>query len=135
MSTRTPPQGTPVNFHQHHQGAPQVAGKSAAGAGIVALVLSAAAVLTAPVLLLIPYVGFLPAFIAGAGIVVAGAGLRGSTRNPGLAVTGLIICVVLFALLAGIATVWNGVVAGPAIRDYAELHEVIDHIQSLVVDS
>ena len=39
------------------------------------------------------------------------------------------------ALLAGIATVWNVVVAGPAIRDYAQLHEVIDHIQSLVVGS
>lgn len=71
-----------------------------------------------------------PALIAGAGIVAAWASLRGSTHGTGLAVTGLIVSVVLFALLSGLATVWTVVVADPAVRDYEELHEVIDHIKS-----
>ncbi|UAL30428.1 hypothetical protein K8W59_02565 [Nocardioides rotundus] len=90
------------------------------------------ALLAAPIFLLIPYVGFLPALVAGAGIVVAWTGLRGSTHGAGVAVTGLIVSVVLFALLAGVATMWNVVVADPAIRDYDELHEVIDYIKTLV---
>lgn len=124
--------GTPVDINQHDQAAPPVAGASATGKATVALALSAAAVLTAPWLVLIPYVGFLPALIAGAGVVVAWAGLRGSTRGTGLGVTALIISVVLCALLAGIACVWNVVVAGPAISDYEQLHQVIDHSKSLV---
>ena len=41
--------------------------------------------------------------------------------------------IVVFALLAGIATMWNLVVADPAIRDYDELHEVIEYIQQLII--
>lgn len=134
MSYQPPGQPTPVHVHQHHQPAP-APGKSATGSGIIALALCAAAFLTAPLLILIPYIGFLPALLAGAAIIVAAAGLRGSTRGNGTAVTGLIVGVVLFAILAGIATVWNVVVADPAIRDYDELHDVIDYIKSLIFGS
>lgn len=135
MSTPNPNSGTPVNVCQNNSAAAPVRGKSATRSGILALVLAAVALLSAPIFLLIPYVGFLPALVAGAGIVVAWAGLRGSTQGTGVAVTGLIVSVVLFALLAGIATMWTVVVAGPAIRDYDELHEVIDYIKTLIFGS
>lgn len=74
----------------------------------------------------------MPAIITAAGAVIAIAGLRGSTRGTGTAVAGLIVSVVVFALLAGIATMWNLVIADPAIRDYDELHEVIEYIKQLI---
>lgn len=135
MPTPNPAHGTPSDSDLHPTAAPRGTGRSAVGGAVVALALSTAAVLSAPLLLLIPYVGFLPALIAGAGIVVAWASLRGSTHGTGLAVTGLIVSVVLSALLAGLATVWTVVVADPAVRDYEELHEVIDHIKSLIFGS
>lgn len=136
MSSSYPPQGTPpVHVYQHNQAAPQALGKSATTSGIIALLLCAGAFLAAPLLLLIPYIGFLPALLAGAGIIVAGLGLRGSNRGTGIAVTGLIISVIVFALLAGVATLWNVMIADPAVRDYEELHEVIDYIKSLIFGS
>ncbi|MDN5746782.1 MAG: hypothetical protein L0H31_16940, partial [Nocardioidaceae bacterium] len=111
------PQGTPpVHVYQNNTTAPGVPSKSATGKGVVSLVLAVTAMFTAPLLLLIPYVGFLPALIAGAGIIVAWAGLRGATHGTGLAVAGLIVSVVVFAVLAGVATVWNVVVADLATR-------------------
>lgn len=130
--SENPGQQAPVHVIQNNQ---PPTGKSAAGKGVIALVLCAAAFLSAPLLILIPYVGFLPAMLAGAAIIVAWSGLRGATRGDGTAVTGLIIGVVLFAILAGIATVWNLVVADPAILDYDELHDIIEHIKSLVFGS
>lgn len=136
MTSPYPPQGTPpVHVYQTNTtaaGAPQ---KSATGSGIISLVLAAGAMLTAPLLLLIPYVGFLPALVAGAGIIVAWTGLRGATSGTGLAVTGIIASVIVFAILAGTATVWNLVIAGPAVSDYDELHDVIDYIKSLIFGS
>lgn len=135
MSSSYPPQGAPpVHVYQTNAaaGVPQ---KSATGGGVLSLVLAAGGMLSAPLLLLIPYVGFLPALIAGAGIIVAWAGLRGATHGTGLAVTGIIVSVVVFAILAGIATVWNLVVAGPAVGDYDELHDVTDYIKSLIFGS
>lgn len=135
MSNSYPPHGTPpVHVHQHNA-APGATPKSATGKGVTSLVLAIAAMFSAPLLLLIPYVGLLPALIAGVGIIVAWAGLRGATHGTGLAVTGLIVSVVVFAILAGIATVWNVVVADPAVRDYEELHEVIEYIKSLIFGS
>lgn len=134
MTSENPGRGTPIHVHQNHQPEP-VRAKSATGKGIVALVLCTAAFLSAPLLILIPYVGFLPGLLAAAAVIVAWAGLRGSSRGNGTAVTALIIGVVLFAILAGIATVWNVVVADPAIRDYEQLHEAIDHIMDLVFGS
>lgn len=135
MSTPNPNPGTPVHVYQNNTSTAPARGKSATGRGIIALVLAAVALLSAPIFLLIPYIGFLPALVAGAGIVVAWTGLRGSTHGTGVAVTGLIVSVVLFALLAGIATMWNVVVADPAIRDYEELHDVIDYIKTLIFGS
>lgn len=134
MSDSHPPQGTPpVHVYQTNTaGAPQ---KSAAGSGVLSLVLAAGGMLSAPLLLLIPYVGFLPALIAGVGIIVAWSGLRGATHGTGIATTGIIASVIVFAILAGIATVWNFVVAGPAVSDYDELHEVIDYVKSLIFGS
>ncbi|WOF21928.1 hypothetical protein N8K70_11100 [Microbacterium betulae] len=129
MSTPQPPL---VHVHQPAHSAPPATGRSATPSGVVALVLAGAALFFSPVFLLIPYVGFFPALIAGGGAVIAGLGLRGSTRGTATAVTGLIVSVIIFALLAGIATMWNFVVADPAIRDYDELHEVIDHIKQLI---
>lgn len=136
MSNTYPPQGTPpVHVYQTNTAAAGTPQKSAAGSGIISLVLAAGGMLTAPLLLLIPYVGFVPALIAGAGIVVAWGGLRGATSGTGIAVTGIIASVVAFAFLAGIATVWNLVIAGPAVSDYDELHDVIDYIKSLIFGS
>lgn len=126
------PEHSQVHTHQNNQTGPPGTGKSATSSGVFALALTGVALLSAPVFLLIPYIGFLPALIAGAGAVVAGLGLRGSSRGTGTAVAGLIVSVVVFALLAGIATMWNLVVAGPAIGDYNELHEVIDYIKQLI---
>lgn len=131
MSPDSPGREAPVHDYQNNRPAPAPGG-SATGAGMVALVLCAAALLSAPALLLIPYIGFLPALIAGGAIVAAWSGLHKSDRGNGLAVTGLITGVILFAILAGLATVWNLVVADPAVRDYDELHEVIDYIKSLI---
>ncbi|WP_061711847.1 hypothetical protein [Kocuria palustris] len=121
-----------VHIHQNNLAGPPGTGKSATSSGVFALALAGVAILSAPVFLLIPYIGFLPALIAGAGALVAGLGLRGSSRGTGTAVTGLIVSVIVFALLAGIATMWNLVVADPAIRDYDELQEVIEYIKQLV---
>lgn len=126
------PEHPQVHIHQNNQQYPATAGKSATSSGILSLILAGVAFLSAPIFLLIPYVGFLPAIIAAAGVVIAIVGLRGSTRGTGTAVAGLIVSVVVFALLAGVATMWNLVVADPAIRDYDELHEVIEYIKSLV---
>ncbi len=134
MSTPNPNPGPPVHVYQNNTPT-VIGGKSATGRGIVALVLAAVALLSTPIFVLIPYIGFLPALVAGAGIVVAWTGLRGSTHGTGVAVAGLIVCVVLFALLAGIATMWNVMVADPAIRDYDELQEVIDYIKTLIFGS
>ena len=121
-----------VHIHQNNQPYPATAGKSATSSGILSLVLAGVAFLSAPIFLLIPYIGFLPAIITAAGAVIAIAGLRGSTRGTGTAVAGLIVSVVVFALLAGIATMWNRVIADPAIRDYDELHEVVEYIKQLI---
>lgn len=126
------PERPQVHIHQNNQQYPATAGKSATSSGILSLILAGVAFLSAPIFLLIPYAGFLPAIIAAAGVVIAIVGLRGSTRGTGTAVAGLIVSVVVFALLAGVATMWNLVVADPAIRDYDELHEVIEYIKSLV---
>lgn len=131
MSPENPGPGAPAHEFQNNRPAP-APGRSATGAGIVALVLCAATILSAPALLLIPYIGFLPALIASGAIVAAWSGLRKSDHGNGLAVTGLITGVILFAILAGLATVWNLVVADPAVRDYDQLHEVIDYIKSLI---
>lgn len=114
------------------QPAPAAPMRSATGAGIVGLVLDAAALISTPMLILLPWIGFLPAVLAAAGAIVAGRGLHCATGARRLAVTGLIAGIVLFALLAGTATMWHVVVADPAISDYTELHEVIDYIKSLI---
>ena len=111
---------------------PRDHGRSASLSGVLAITLAGVAVLSAPVPLFIPYLGFLPACIAAAGAVIAGIGLRGSTRGTGMAAAGLIVSAVVFALLAGVATMWNVVVTDPAIRDYDELHEVIEYVKQLV---
>lgn len=129
--SENPGRQAPVHGVQSSKRA-RTAGRSATGKGVIALVLCAAAFISAPLLLLIPYVGFLPALLAGAAVVIAWCALRGAPRGNGTAATGLILGVVLFAFLAGIATVWNLVVADPAIRDYDELHGVIEYIQSLI---
>lgn len=106
---------------------------SATGGGVLALVLSGVALLTAPVLLLLPFIGFAPALAAAAGIVLAVTGLRRATHGRGVAVTGLVVSALLFVLLLGAATVWNLGVVDPAIRDYTELHEAIDRVRSTVL--
>ncbi|MDN5654147.1 MULTISPECIES: hypothetical protein [Brachybacterium] len=122
-----------MHIHQNNQQHPASAGKSATSSGIFSLVLAGVAFLSAPIFLLIPYIGFLPAIIAAAGAVIAIVGLRGSTRGTGTAVAGLAVSVVVFALLAGISTMWNLVITDPAIRDYDKLHEVIEYIKQLIV--
>lgn len=129
------PEHPQVHVPQSNQQVPHSTGKSATSSGVVALILTGIALLSAPAFLLVPYIGFLPALLAAAGVVVAGLGLgrRGSSRGTATTVTGLIVSIVVFALLAGIATMWNLVVADPAIRDYDELHEVIEYIQQLII--
>lgn len=135
MSTPNPNSGPLLHAHQNNASTAPIGGKSATGSGVLALVLATVALLSAPIFLLIPYVGFLPALAAGAGAFVSWSGLLGCTHGTGIAITGLIVSVVLFAVLAGIATMWNVVVAEPAIRDYEQLHEVVNHIKSLAFGS
>lgn len=111
-----PDPGTPAALPRYDRGGAVRPGKSATGSGAISLGLSAVALVSAP-MLVIPYVGFLPALLAGGGIAVAWSGLRGSTRGTGMAVAGLVVSVVFFALFAGVATFWNVVVAGPAVTD------------------
>lgn len=117
MSTPNHTRGSPVDVHQHNQSTHPHTAKSASSQGVISLILCAAAVISAPMLLALPILGFIPAALAGIGIIVAGAGLRGATQGNGLAVTGLILSVLLFALLAGVATFWHVFVAGPTITD------------------
>ncbi|MFC0673843.1 hypothetical protein [Brachybacterium hainanense] len=114
MSTPNPSPGSPVHLHQHDHGTPP-AGRSAGGQGAASLVLCALAVISAFPLLAVPVLGFLPALFAGAGILVAATALRGAAHGRGIAVTGLVLSVALFAILTGLATVWHLVVAGPAV--------------------
>ncbi|MGJ3509835.1 hypothetical protein [Enemella sp. A6] len=121
---------TPSQLADAHEGAAEHA--SAAGKGIASLVLCGVALVCAPMLLLIPYIGFVPGLLALAAVIVAWHGLRSARRGHRTAVAGLIIGVVLLAVFVGIATVWNFMVADPAIRDYDELHEVFDYIKKLI---
>lgn len=131
MTTPDPSHHSPFdNFQQPRLSSPD--GSSGTGSGVTSLVLSAVAVLITPPLLFFPYIGFLPVLIAAAGIIVAGSGLRRSTHNTGLTVTGLIVSVIVCILLIGVAAVWTVLVADPAVRDYQELQDVIDHIKNLV---
>lgn len=132
MPTEYSGQHDPIQIHQHDQSSPVRLGRTASRSGLLALVLCLTAFATAPLLLFIPYIGFVPALFAGSGIVIASLGLRGSDHGTGTAVTGLIASVVVFALLAGITTLWNIVVADPAIREYDELNEVIDYVKTLI---
>lgn len=105
---------------------------STTSSGVLAMVMSVGALTISPLLLLIPFVGFAPALIAGAGAFIAARSLRHSSERSAVAVSGLVIATLIFALLAGVATFWNLVVAGPAVGDYQELHDVIEHIKHLI---
>lgn len=104
---------------------------STTSSGVLAIIMSVGALMISP-LLLIPFVGFAPALIAGAGAFIAARSLRHSSERSAVAVSGLVIATLIFALLAGVATFWNLVVAGPAVGDYQELHDVIEHIKHLI---
>ncbi len=125
-----------ATFHDQHVPHTPTSARSdqrlATTGGIIAVVCAGFALVAAPLLLLIPYVGFLPAFIAGVGAIVAFHVLRRSPYRTGIATAGLIVAVVVFALLAGIATLWNVLIANPAVRDYQELHDVIEYIKGLI---
>ena len=122
----SPTRRSPVTAQQTDQ-------RSATTGGIIALVCAGFALVTAPLLLFIPYIGFLPAIIAGVGAVMAFRALRRSQHRTGIATAGLIVAVAVFALLAGVATLWNVIIADPAVRDYQELHDVIEQIEGLIV--
>lgn len=91
-SHRAPP---PAHQHPHVTENEKVATRK----GMIALVLVAAGFLSAPLLILIPYIGFLPAMLAAAGALIAWTGLRDTSRGNGTAVTGLITGVIVFGLL------------------------------------
>lgn len=116
-------------------GVPTNGTATATGRGILAIVLTGVALLLAPALLLVPYVGFAPALTAAAGVVIAATGVRRAAQGRGVAVAGLVVSALLFVLLLGSALLWNVVVADPSIRDYSELHEAIAHVRSLVFGS
>lgn len=48
---------------------------------------------------------------------------------------GLIVSVVLFGLTLSIAMLWTRLVVAPAVSDYSELREVIEHIKRLIFGS
>lgn len=104
---------------------------STTSSGVLVIIMSVGALMISP-LLLIPFVGFAPALIAGAGGFIAARSLRHSSERSAVAVSGLVIATLIFALLAGVATFWNLGVAGPAVGDYQELHDVIGHIKHLI---
>lgn len=139
MSTPSQHQGTAVTDTRrkddaHPAPAPRPPGWSASGHGIVSLCLAAASFVSAPFLMLIPVAGFIPAILAAAGTMFAWIGLRESDRTPGLAVAGLIISVMLFGLTLSIAMLWTLQVVVPAVRDYSELQEVIDHVGRMLIE-
>lgn len=126
-------QHAPHSPARHDEQPPQAETlRNATSGGIVALICAGAALVSAPLLLLIPYIGFLPAIIAGVGVLIAIRSLRRSTHRAGIATAGMITAVVVFALLAGVATLWNVLIADPAVRDYHELHDVIEYIKDLI---
>lgn len=99
MSTENPKSGPPVRVYRQRR----VCCPNPWQVGDRQRELATAALVSAPILLLIPYVGSLPALIAGTAI-----GLRGRTHGSGVAITGLIVCIVLFALLAVITNSYFG---------------------------
>lgn len=115
MSMQNPHNVPPTQVSQPNADGQSGSPRSAAGKDAISLVLCGAAALSAPTLLL-PIVGFLPAILAGAGIIVAWAGLRGASHGVGIAVTGLIVSVLLFAVLAGVASFWNFTVVLPSLN-------------------
>lgn len=117
MSAPNPYEGTDTSARPSHPNGRPGSGRSAASQGIASLILCAAAVISAPVSLPLPILGFFPAVFAGIGIFLASVGLRRATHNTGLAVTGLVFSVLLFAALGGIATFWHVLVAGPTVSD------------------
>ncbi|PCC26785.1 hypothetical protein CIK75_01420 [Glutamicibacter sp. BW78] len=108
---------------------------SAAPHAAIAMGLAVVSLVSTPLLLLFPIIGFLPAIIAAAGVVVAWLGLRKSTRGTAVALVALIFCVVLLGLTASIATLWHVVVVSPAVSDYDQLHQVIEYIKELMFGS
>jgi hypothetical protein len=131
MSSEAPHRLTPVYEHagRNTAGAPN---RSAPRMGGVALLLCGLALLSAPLLILIPYIGFIPALGAATAVVIACLALRRGHQRNGTAVSALIVGVALFALLGGVATVWNIIIVNPAISDYDELHSVLDRIKDLL---
>ncbi|MGJ0184975.1 hypothetical protein [Corynebacterium glyciniphilum] len=117
MSAPNPYEGSATSARPNHPHGRPGAGRSATSQGIASLMLCAAAVITAPVSLPLPIFGFLPAVFAAIGIIPASVGLRRATHDTGLAVTGLVLSVLLFAALGGIATFWHVIVAGPTVSD------------------
>lgn len=112
--------------------APATPENDAKSAGIAALALALGAVALSPVLMLIPYAGFIPVIMAAAGAGIAGRALRRRTQHTSWAVTGLVVAVITTALLSGIATFWNLMVADPAVRDYPELHEALEYAKRVI---
>jgi len=100
--------------------------------GGVALLLCGLALLSAPLLILVPYIGYLPALVAATAVVIACLALRRGGQRNGTAVSALIVGVALLALLGGVATAWNLMIVNPAISDYDELHSVFDRIPDLL---
>jgi hypothetical protein len=131
MSPEAPHPPTPVHQHvdRHAEGAPNA---SAQRMGGVALLLCGLALVSAPLLILVPYIGFLPALVAATAVVIACLALRRGHQRNGMAVAALIVGVALFALLGGVATAWNLMIVNPAISDYDELHSILDRIPDLI---
>jgi len=131
MSPEAPHQLTPVHehVHRHTGGSPNASSQRMGG---VALLLCGLAFVSAPLLILVPYIGFLPALVAATAVVIACLALRRGHQRNGMAVSALIVGVALFALLGGVATAWNLMIVNPAISDYDELQSVLDRIPDLL---
>lgn len=115
---------TPVHPAGRTASVPPRAG-GARGTALLSLGLAVLALVAAPVLVLIPVVGFVPPAIAALGLWLGCRALRTSGDDRTLPVLGIAASATVLALTGFVALMWALSVVNPAIGQYTELHRAV----------
>lgn len=113
--TRTPPPTT----------APAPVRDGSRGLALGSIALAAVALVIAPVLILVPVVGFVPPAVAAVGLWLGCRALRRSHGDRSLSVVGVAASATVLALTGFVALMWALSVVNPAVGQYTELHQAL----------
>ncbi|GMA41735.1 hypothetical protein [Mobilicoccus caccae] len=83
------------------------------------------ALVIAPVLILVPVVGFVPPAVAAVGLWLGCRALRRSHGDRSLSVVGVAASATVLALTGFVALMWALSVVNPAVGQYTELHQAL----------